>query len=186
MLRFLCPPRWNGNRITRREWLRIGGLAGVGGAAALPSKSLANPSVAHSMEQGKARSVIIIYASGGQSQLETWDPKPDAPEEIRGEFRSIPSAVPGVRVCEHMPLVAKTANLFTIVRSVTHQDVDHGSATYLSLTGDYHAKRSGNPPVDLANDLPTFGAVLHRVRPNKVFPFTAAHINGPLLVPELP
>src|SRR5262245_46283466 len=85
---------------TRREWLRIGGLAGLYGvtvsgrsvAASRPSRESRSPGF------GRAKSVIVIYANGGQSQLETWDPKPDAPTEIRGEFRAIPSAVPGTFV----------------------------------------------------------------------------------------
>jgi hypothetical protein len=125
MLRFVCPPRLTGGTWTRREWLRIGGLAGLG----IPFASNGTNASPARTATGRARSVIVVYTSGGQSQLDTWDPKPDAPAEVRGEFRSIPTAVPGVRVCEHMPLVAKAANLFTIVRSVNHEDRDHGSAT---------------------------------------------------------
>jgi hypothetical protein len=133
---------------------------------------------------GKARAVILIFASGGQSQLDTWDPKPDAPAEIRGAFRSIPTAVPGVRLCEHLPQLARLANLYTIVRSVSHDDLDHGSAAYLALTGQFHPRKSSNPP-PRPTDYPTYGAVLHRVRPVQQFPYTAVHVNGPALVPEL-
>src|SRR5439155_642817 len=82
---------------------------------------------------GEARSVILVFASGGQSQLETWDPKPDAPEEIRGAFGSIATSVPGTRLCEHLPRLARLADRYTIVRSVSHDDGDHGSAAYLAL-----------------------------------------------------
>ncbi|HZU34673.1 MAG TPA: DUF1501 domain-containing protein, partial [Gemmataceae bacterium] len=133
---------------------------------------------------GKARSVILVFASGGQSQLDTWDPKPDAPEEIRGAFRSIPTAVSGVRLSEHMPRLARVANLYTLVRSVTHDDLDHGSAAYLALTGQFHPRKSSNPP-PRPTDFPTYGAVLHRVRPTSQFPYTAVHLNGPAQVPEI-
>jgi hypothetical protein len=130
----------------------------------------------------KAKSVILIYASGGQSQLEMWDPKPNAPLDVRGEFSSIGTAIPGVRFGEHMPRLAAMADRYTIVRSMSHEDLDHGSATYLALTGRYHSRRSSNP-APAPNDFPTFGAVLKQVRPAHRFPYDAVHVNGPALVP---
>jgi hypothetical protein len=190
VLRFMTQPRSSEGRITRREWLRLGGLAGLGLGAhslaePLPSQaaaSLVRPSDFPGF--GKARSVLLIYASGGQSQLDTWDPKPEAPEEIRGEFRPIATSVPGIRICEHLPRLARLAHLYTLVRSVCHEDLDHGSATYLALTGQYHTRRSSNPLPQPA-DYPTYGAILHRVRPSDLFPHTAVHVNGPALVPEV-
>ena len=147
MLRFLT------DGLTRREWLRIGGLA-------IPGMTL--PATAASRGAGpgfgRAKSVLLVFLSGGQSQLDTWDPKPNAPAEVRGEFRSIATSVPGTRVCEHMPNLARLADRYTIVRNVAHDDLDHGSACYLSLTGHFHAKKSANPP-PAPNDLPTYGAV---------------------------
>ncbi len=130
-----------------------------------------------------ARSVLVIFASGGQSQFETYDPKPDAPEEIRGAFRSIPTAVPGLRFCEHLPLLAQRTNQFATVRSVTHDDVDHGSAIYLALTGRFHQRKSSNPDPK-PTDFPNIGAIVKRVRPATRFPYTAVQVNGPLLIPE--
>jgi hypothetical protein len=134
---------------------------------------------------GRAKSVLMIYASGGQSQLEMWDPKPEAPAEVRGEFQSIATAVPGVHFGEHLPLTARVADRFTVVRSMSHEDVDHGSATYLALTGHYHARRSANPP-PTPFDLPTFAAVVKKVRPSLRHPYSAVHVNAPALVPILP
>src|SRR5262245_18267263 len=119
------------------------------------------------------------------SQLETWDPKPDAPEEIRGAFRAIRTPVPGTIVGEHLPRVARLADRFTIVRSVSHEDTDHGSATYLTLTGHYHARRSSNP-LPRPTDMPTTGAIVHRVQPARGLPCSAVHVNAPLLSPEIP
>jgi hypothetical protein len=132
---------------------------------------------------GRARSVILVYASGGQSQLEMWDPKPEAPLEVRGEFVAIPTAVPGTFLGEHTPRLARLADRYAIVRSVSHDDLDHGSAGYLALTGQFHPIKSSNPPVK-PTDFPTFGAVLKRVRPEGMFPYSAVHLNGPALVPE--
>ena len=127
----------------------------------------------------------MVYASGGQSQLDTWDPKPKAPAEIRGAFAPISTALPGLQFCEHLPLTARVADRLTVIRSMSHEDVDHGSATYLALTGHYHARRSGNPP-PTPLDLPTFGAVVKKVRPSRRHPYSAVHLNGPALVPLLP
>jgi hypothetical protein len=182
MIRFVTNQWTQHNPLNRREWLRVGSLAGLGlGRLALNGRALAGRPLGF----GRAKSVIIVYANGGQSQLETWDPKPLAPAEIRGEFRAIPSSVPSTYLGEHLPRLASLANRYTIVRSVSHDDLDHGSATYLALTGRFHPQKSANPP-PRASDFPTMGAVLKRVRPSARSPYTAVHINGPALVPELP
>ena len=171
---------------TRREWLRLGGLAGLNWAlpGLIPARSRAEDtaSLASVPGFGKAKSVIVVFASGGQSQLDTWDPKPEAPEEIRGVFGSIQTAIPGVRFCEHMPQIARLADRLTVVRSMAHEDLDHGSAFYLSMTGRYHRRRSGNP-LPSSEDQPCMGAVLQRVRPATAFSQTAIHLNGPAEVP---
>jgi hypothetical protein len=81
-----------------------------------------------------------------------------------------------------MPQIARIADRLSIVRSMSHEDLDHGSAFYLSMTGRYHRRRSGNP-LPAPEDMPCHGAVLHRVRPNSAFPQTAIHLNGPAEVP---
>ncbi len=166
-------------RITlhRREWLRLG-LAGL---PWLASPVGAKPAAL----TGKAKSVLLVYTSGGMSQFESWDPKPNAPAEIRGAFGSIATKVPGLRFGELMPRVAGLADRMTVIRSMSHDDLDHGSAAYLTLTGQPHARKSSNP-LQSPNDFPTQSAILHRVRPAKHLPYTAIHLNGPLLAPQLP
>jgi hypothetical protein len=178
MMRFL--PRYEsaGRLPSRRDWLRIGipailGSAGLGRAATpagLPGF-------------GKAKSVLVVFTSGGQSQLDMWDPKPEAPEEVRGEFGTIATSIPGVRIGEHLPRIAKQLRHATILRSMTHDDLDHGSACYLALTGQFHQRKSSNPP-PRGTDAPALGAILHRVRPDRRFPHSAFHVNGPLLAPR--
>ena len=163
---------------SRRDWLRIGVPATL--SMALP-RAGAKPSPS-SVGFGRAKSVVVIFTSGGQSQLDTWDPKPDAPEQIRGVFRTAQTTTPGLRVCEHLPRMAALANRFAVLRSMTHDDLDHGSACYLALTGQHHPRKSSNPP-PRPTDFPALGAVLKRVRPAKHFPHTAVHVNGPLLAP---
>lgn len=167
----------------RREFLRVG-LATTGLATSLPKTNADEGDRGLPRGFGRAKSVILVYASGGQSQFETWDPKPDAPLDVRGAFSSIATPLPGVQLCEHMPRLAKLADRYTIVRSMSHEDLDHGSATYLALTGRYHARRSSNPPPS-PDDFPTYGAVLKRMRVTNRFAYEAAHLNAPALVPFL-
>ena len=179
MIHFVSDRHQPDGILTRREWLRLGGLAGLGLAGGgMTASAVRSPGF------GKAKAVLLIYASGGQSQLDTWDPKPDAPEEIRGAFRPIRTSVPGTLVCEHMPRLARLAHQVTILRSLAHDDLDHGSATYLTLTGHYHPRKSSNPAPQ-PTDFPSCGAVLHRVRPSRRWPCSAVSINGPALVPEI-
>ncbi len=185
MLRFVLDDYSRSGNLTRREWLRIGGMAGLG-LMGLGGGARSNETTANSIQGfGRAKSVILVFASGGQSQFETWDPKPDAPLDVRGEFAAISSAIPGVALCEHLPRVAHVADRLTIVRSMSHEDLDHGSAAYLALTGQYHKRLSSNPPPS-PDDLPTYGAVLKRVRPTDRFVYDAVHVNGPALVPTTP
>ena len=166
----------------RREFLRLG-FTGSGIFAARAAQG-ADTSGRRPRGFGNARSVILVYASGGQSQLDMWDPKPDAPADVRGEFESIATSLAGVRFCEHMPQLSRLSDRFSVVRSMSHEDLDHGTATYLALTGRYHRQRSANPPPSPL-DLPTYGAVLKRVRPTHQFPYESVHVNGPALVPQL-
>ena len=173
---------WMRYPASRRAWLKLSGL--VAAHWAIPgSKASAEESAAALMPGfGKAKSVIVVFASGGQSQIDTWDPKPAAPAEIRGAFGSIATAIPGVQFCEHMPRIAGMADKLCIVRSMSHEDLDHGSAFYLSMTGHYHRRRSANP-LPAPEDLPCQGAILQRIRPSTDFVQTAIHLNGPAVVP---
>jgi Protein of unknown function (DUF1501) len=173
---------FSGNsNVGRREVLRVFGLGSLlwpisGIRAAAGNRGAAAPGF------GRAKSVILVYTNGGQSQLDTWDPKPDAPAEVRGEFAAVQTAVPGTLLSEHFPRLARLADRFTIIRSMSHEDVDHGSATYLALTGRYHTRLSSNPSPS-PEDAPTYGSVVKHVRPTTAFPYTAVHVNGPAFVP---
>lgn len=158
----------------------LGALSAAGFAA--PAMALPDGS-ARPRGFGRAKSVILIFASGGQSQIDTWDPKPGAPADVRGDFRAISTAQPGVAFCEHLPRAARVADRLTIVRNLSHEDLDHGSAAYLALTGRYHPRRSSNP-LPASNDYPTYGAVLKQMRPTGRFLYEAVHVNGPALVPR--
>jgi hypothetical protein len=121
------PDHPTGRRPTRREWLQLGGLGLCG--LTLPALLRAQPIA------GKSKSVVLFILHGGPSQLDIWDMKPDAPPEIRGEFKPTPTSVPGTQITEHLPRLAKLAHRFAIVRSMTHTSLFHNSATYLVTTG---------------------------------------------------
>jgi hypothetical protein len=179
MLRFVEDCRLCSGRISRRQWLRISTLAGL----SLGTRGRGeDESATRAPGFGRAKSVILVFANGGQSQIDMWDPKPNAPLDVRGAFQPISTAIPGVQFCEHMPRIARMADRFTLVRSMSHEDLDHGSAAYLCLTGVYHRVRSGNPPPS-PNDIPTYGAVLRRLSSKSKFVYDAVHLNGPALVP---
>src|SRR5437870_757573 len=183
MLRFVEDVRLPSGQVTRRQWLQLSTLAGLGLAAG--RAAFAAESASSIPGFGRAKSVILVFTNGGQSQIDMWDPKPNAPLDVRGAFQPIATAVPGVQFCEHMPRIARVADRFTVVRSMSHEDLDHGSAAYLALTGVYHARRSSNPPPS-PNDVPTYGAVLRRVRRGGEALCDAVHLNGPALVPREP
>ena len=106
--------------ITRRDWLRVGGLGMLG--LTLPALLDARRAEASTPRTGRAKSCILIFLWGGPSQLDTWDPKPGAPADIRGPFRAIPTSVPGVSISEHFPLLARQAHRLSIVRSMSPMD----------------------------------------------------------------
>jgi uncharacterized protein (DUF1501 family) len=112
----LQPPASDTIRVGSRRWFLQTGLAGVAGLS-LPGLLRCRAEGAASPE-ARRKAVILVWLSGGPSQLDTWDPKPDAAAEVRGPFRSIATRVPGVRVCEHLPLQAAIADRLALVRSV--------------------------------------------------------------------
>jgi hypothetical protein len=161
MLRILGSARKLCGGITRRDLLRIGGL-GLAGMSLLDLErwqaASAAENVARPKSFGRAKSIILIHLYGAPSQIEWVDCKPDAPLEIRGELGSIPSSLPGLRVCELFPTFAKVMDRTTILRSLTHPYPLHGVAFALT----------GAPTLDLAAELnprdprnwPFFGSVV--------------------------
>src|SRR6266498_51595 len=164
--------------ISRREALRIGGLGFTGlmwsdwlrcrAAAGTPRRRTAdrNGVLSHT-GFGKAKACIVIFNYGGPSHLDLWDLKPDAPAEIRGEFRPIATRVPGVSISEHLPRLARIADRYAVVRSVNHRDHDHAIGAYLALTGYSHPRNDvlGIEPPATPQDLPSMGSVLSKLRP---------------------
>jgi len=120
--------------LTRRGFVQLGSLGVVG--LSLPEVLLAREKQAASARKDTA--VILYWMGGGPSHIDTFDPKPDAPVEVRGPFGSI-AAAPGMRICELLPNLARVGNKFAVVRSMTHYDSNHSDAAHLVQTG-YHEK----------------------------------------------
>ena len=140
--------------VSRREFLRAGALSLFG--LGLPQLLHARTHAAGATP-GRVKACILLFMWGGPAQQDTWDMKPDAPAVYRGEFRPISTSVPGLRICEHLPRLAQRAHQLALIRSMTHSDVDHLTATHFLLTG------KPSPPGPLSDDWPGYGAILAKL-----------------------
>jgi hypothetical protein len=160
----LDPTGGGGGLTTRRSFLQVGysGLLGVG----LPGLLAARAAAATGAGPGRARSVIVILLSGGLGQHDSFDMKPEAPDGIRGEFHPIDTAVPGIRICEHLPGLAARAGRLAIVRSMAHPEGNHLLAVHRVLTGQASNPRGASDldRVATRDDFPCYAAVLDRLR----------------------
>ena len=157
----LPPPRPQpAPRLDRRSLLQVGssGLLGLGLADCLRSTPRAQAATA------TPKQVIVVFLTGAASHHDTFDMKPEAPPEIRGEFRPIQSAVPGLTVCEHLPLLAARAHQYAVVRTLSHGDNNHLMSTHHVLTG---TKQPGGffDKVASRDDWPCYSAGLAFLRP---------------------
>ena len=150
--------------LSRREFLQVGysGLLGLG-VTSLPAGGVATASGGR-LPPRAPKSVILVFLTGAPSHLDTLDPKPDAPPEIRGEFRPIATKVPGVSVCEHLPRLAARADKYALVRSLAHPTNNHLTATHYLLTG-YPQPGATFTKVASRDDWPCYGAGLKYLRP---------------------
>jgi uncharacterized protein (DUF1501 family) len=149
--------------IHRREMLQIGysGLLGIG----LPSLWVARAQAATSARTGrKPRSVIIVFLTGAPSHLDMFDPKPDAPVEIRGEFKTIATKVAGLQVSEHLPHLAARADKYAVVRSLSHRENNHLVATHHVLTGNQQPGAFFDK-VASRDDWPSYASTLNYLKP---------------------
>ncbi len=153
MLESKCP----GPMVSRRRMLQVGGAAMLG--LSLPRLLRARESAA----SASADACIIIFLNGGPSHLDMWDMKPAAPAEIRGEFKPIPTSVPGVQFGEHLPRLARLMHQASVVRSVHHSvNNAHAAAVYTGLTGHDRGEIGGGAK---PTDHPAIGSVVGHVRP---------------------
>jgi hypothetical protein len=173
---------------SRRELLSVGGLSLLGYTLAdlLRVQAAAKAPLRRAQGFGKADSVIFVYLQGAPSHIDLWDPKPQAPAEIRGEFAPIATKAPGTMLGEVLPKLAQQADKFTLIRSVGCKPrglPNHGSAIYMLMTGhdpsNFSATGLAVPPS--REDLPSVGSVVARYRPAEAGRFSYCTVCGPTL-----
>ncbi len=179
---FPASPPCPGPLVSRREWLRVGGLGAFGVslssllAPALRAESAAVPAGGGF---GRAKSCILLFLAGGPPQHETFDPKPDAPMEVRDVFRSIPTSVPGTHFCETLPHTARVAHRFSVVRSMTTEIDAHSTSGAFMLTGYEPQTKAENVPPG-PQDWPSLAAVVGRLKPSERSPMSSVVLPEPL------
>lgn len=147
-------------RFSRRIALQAGGIGllglGMNHVSALRAAGQTSPS---SVPGSTAKRAIYIFLSGGLAQHDSFDLKPEAPDTIRGEFKPIDTATPGIQICEHLPLLAQRSDRWALVRSLTHPTNDHSLGHLLMLTGRSETPRGFNPNQPSPEDWPAIAAV---------------------------
>jgi hypothetical protein len=165
----------------RRAFLRAGGGLAISGFALAQALAGRQVQARPRSTGGGAKSCILVYLLGGPPHLDMWDLKPAAPAEVRGPFRPIPTNVPGVQICEHLPRLAGRADRYALVRSVSHPNHNHTPMIYYTLTGrpveQPNSDNDVRPPQ--RNDFPHVGAVLAKFKPG------SAALPGYVALPEV-
>jgi hypothetical protein len=179
-------------KFSRRELLQVGSLSSMGlsfsqwmGNQAVAANSM-TPEFAATLQArgiagsfGKAKRCIVLFMLGGPPQHETWDPKPDAPAEVRGEFKPIATATPGLHVGDLMPLTAKLTNHIAVLRAMATDDNAHSASGYWMLTGYPHSpKNAENSLPGPPNDWPCMAAVVRHLKGD------AGPLPGSIRLPE--
>lgn len=167
-----------GHTLHRREWLRVGGLSALGlslptlmqaqQAAAAPQSGPTELAGELGASFGKAKNVIFLWLQGGPPQHETFDPKPDAPVEIRGPFKPIQTNVPGIHFSELLPRTARYADKMAVVRSLSTRDDNHDVSGYWLLTG--YPYLTGSARQIKPTDWPYFGSIVKMLKPSEQLP----------------
>jgi Protein of unknown function (DUF1501) len=167
VLSLLQPPMRLCDGISRREILRVGGLSSLGLSLPLLQQQRVRASGEgdNTQQRGAARSCIVLFLMGGPPQHSTFDPKPLAPADIRGEFGAIQTVVPGMDLCELWPRTALLTDKLAILRAMSTGDNAHSSSGYYMLTGQPHApKNAENVNPGFPNDYPNFGAAVRQLK----------------------
>src|SRR5262245_38056520 len=148
--------------VSRREFLQIGGL----GVAGLALPGLLRAQAATPGQTRRARACILLFLAGGPPQMDTFDLKPGAPSEVRGEFPPIATSVPGTHISSLLPSLAQRAHRYAILRAVSDEYVGgaHGQSVYLALTGHKNPRVNGDDIRPAADDYPCMGSAVARLR----------------------
>lgn len=149
-------PLWS-----RRDLIHAGslGVFGLGLSSLLDSRAVA------AAPPKRAKSCILLFMWGGPSHLDTWDLKPDAPAEIRGEFRPIPTRTPGLHISEHFPRLSRQTDKLAVIRSMAHRDLAHLSSVHHLMTGRLAPRPNSDADPPSRNDTPHVGSMLDKLHP---------------------
>ena len=181
--------------LSRRQSIQAGaiGLLGLGmnhlgsltALGAAPGTASGTPTITARPSPARAKSVVYIFLSGGLAQHESFDMKPNAPLEFRGEFNPISTSADGIQICEHLPLLARRAHKFALVRSLTHPSNDHSAAHHIMLTGRSELPLGFDRNKPKASDWPgivalagTFLPPLNNLPPALILPDKLQHREG--------
>ncbi len=160
--------------ISRRDFLRVGGLstAGLTLVDLLRGEAAHGASTASPGKKARAKNVLLVYLGGGITHHDTFDPKPEAPEEVRGKYGTIPTKLSGIRYSDQMPHLAQCNDLFALVRSQVSGSDHHETSTQWMLTGNYGTAQGG--------DFPAIGAIVAHELPalNSLPPYVAIPRNA--------
>ncbi len=141
--------------MARRDFVRVGALSTLGLTMSDLLRSQAEAKTDEKKKEPRAKACIVLWANGGPSHLDTFDPKPEAPSEYRGTFKAINTKASGMQINEHLPLMAQQADKFSIIRSLTHPSPSHDIASHTMLTGNVPARGTISP---------SYGSVVFRER----------------------
>jgi hypothetical protein len=150
--------RWG---LSRREMLRAGGL----GLFGLGLDDLWRGQARGGVAARRPRAVILAFCPGAPSHIDTWDPKPDAPAQVRGEFSSIATRTGGLRVTEHLPALAALSDRYSLIRSMTHGEREHEPGSHAMLAGLPRAPANASERANRSTDWPNLGPVFAYARP---------------------
>ena len=171
--------------VARRDFLRIGAASVFGGSLSFASllEAQANPLSKTAADKGV--SLIYVFLKGGLSTIDTFDLKPDAPVEFRGEFAPIASNVPGVQVGELLPQMARQMDKVALLRGFGHKNSDHGPADHYMLTG-YFPTAGFNPNLTPNNQRPSFGSIVARKLGPQDSQRAASSVPSYVVLPQMP
>ncbi|MBM3460112.1 MAG: DUF1501 domain-containing protein, partial [Armatimonadetes bacterium] len=154
----------SGRRRSRRALLQVGSLGGLGLSLTDLLAAQAAGAAGAGRSPASARSVVLLWLFGGPSHHDLWDPKPDAPLEVRGSFRPIRTAAPEIQLTELLPQLARRARAFSLIRSMHHEESDHNVGGTVALTGvPAGGKVGGGAPLPGVRR-PTLGSLVARLR----------------------
>lgn len=166
-------------KFTRRTAIQAGAVGLLGLGMNHRSALQATPN------QQAPKTCIYIFLSGGLAQQDSFDLKPDAPAEIRGEFKPIATRTPGIQIVEHLPLLAQRSHLWALVRSLTHRSNDHSAGHQIMLSGRSDLPPGFNPEAPRPNDWPSIAAIAgaataprNNLPPAAILPDKLVHYSG--------